>query len=606
MRRPGSIEAMAEIQLQRAQHRGAVARRLVGELKAYRKTLVAAFGFVVVGAFAQAAGPWLISRAIDRDIVGHKNPTGLTVTMLLLLVVYGVGALAQRAQTRRVGGVGQRLLAELRGRIFGHLQRLPLAFFDKRPLGDLMSRIMSDVDTLNQFFSQGLTQIIGALFGLVGILVAMLVLKWQLALVCFTIIPAMLATTAFFAARARAAYRKTRETVGDVTADLQEGIVGIREAQAFNRTAVNIERFRARNAANRDANVAAVGITSAFSPSIDVLSTLSNALVIGYGGWLVWNGHLTLGLLAAFLIYVQQFFRPVQLAASVYTLAQSALAGSERIYGLLDGAPEPPDAADALTFERLEGRVTFDHVSFAYDEARPVLKDVSFEVAPGQLVALVGRTGAGKTTIANLIPRFYDVTRGVLRLDGRDVRQLQRASLRSQLAMVPQEPFLFAGTLADNIAYGRVEATREEVEAAARAVGLHDFVAGLAKGFDTSIGEAGGTLSQGQRQLVAFARAVLADPRILLLDEATANIDTRTEALVQRALAKLLAGRTSIVIAHRLSTIRHADLILVIDAGRIAERGSHDELMEADGLYARMYRQQFKEPAPPRPLAAPA
>jgi ATP-binding cassette subfamily B protein/subfamily B ATP-binding cassette protein MsbA len=596
MRWVGSLDVMAQEQL-RARDRGKVARRLIGELVPHRATLLTALCFIVLSALAQAIGPWLVSRAIDHDIA-RREPLALLRTMALLLAVWVGSALSQRAQTRRIGSTGQHVLAGLRVRLFAQLQTLPLGWFDKRPIGDLMSRLLSDVDTLSQLLSQGLTQLLGALLGLVGILVAMIMLNWRLALVCYTIIPAMLATTAFFAARARAAFRKTRQTVGAVTADLQEGIVGVRQAQAFNRGEVNIERFRQRNAANRDANVNAVGITSAFSPSIDVLSTLAMALVIGYGGHLVLSGRLSIGLLAAFLIYVQQFFRPVQLAASVYTLAQSALAGGERIYGILDERPEPPDAADALTLGRVEGRITFDQVSFAYDATRPVLREVSFDVAPGQTVALVGKTGAGKTTIASLIPRFYDVTGGSVRLDGHDVQKVTRASLRAQLAMVLQEPFLFAGKIADNIAYGRLDADRAAIAEAARAVDAHDFIAALPAGYDTVLGEGGGALSQGQRQLIAFARAVLADPRVLILDEATANIDTRTEALIQKALRRLLQGRTSVVIAHRLSTVRNADLILVIDGGRVLERGRHEELMAAGGVYADLYRRQFRDPAP--------
>jgi ATP-binding cassette subfamily B protein/subfamily B ATP-binding cassette protein MsbA len=593
MRWQGTIETMATQDKKRAQNRGAVARRLVGELRPYRGVVAVAFVFIVLNAVGQATGPWMVSRAIDHDIVGH-DPHGLLRSMLLLLGIYVTTALCQRAQTRRIGETGQHLLASLRTRLFTQLQALPLSFFDKRPIGDLMSRLLSDVDTLNQLLSQGLTQLLGSVLALVGILVAMLLLNWRLALVCYTIIPAMLATTAFFAARARAAFRKTRQTVGAVTANLQEEIVGVRQAQAFNRTEKNIANFRGRNAANRDANVAAVGITSAFPPAIDILSTLSIALVIGYGGWLVFGGRLSIGLLAAFLIYTQQFFRPVQLAASVYTLMQSALAGAERIYAIVDEEREPADAPGAVALEPVEGRVTFENVSFAYDPARPVLLDVSFDVAPGQTVALVGKTGAGKTTIAGLIPRFYDVTGGRVLLDGHDVRTLTRRSVRKPIAMVLQEPFLFSGSLADNIAYGRATATRQEIEAAARAVDAHGFIAALPGGYETVIGEGGGTLSQGQRQLVAFARAVLADPRILILDEATANIDTRTEGIIQKALGTLLAGRTSVVIAHRLSTIRSANLILVVEAGRIVERGSHDELMAAAGVYADLYRRQFR------------
>jgi ATP-binding cassette, subfamily B, multidrug efflux pump len=428
--------------------------------------------------------------------------------------------------------------------------------------------------------------------------VAMLTLNVPLALASFTIIPVMLLTTAFFATRARAAFRKTRETVGDVTADIQEEIQGVREAQAFNRTNANIARFRQRNAANRDANVQAVGITSAFSPSIEFLATLATALVIGYGGFLTLQGQLSVGLLTAFLLYVQQFFRPIQLLSSIYTQAQSALAGAERIYGILDETPEPSDPPSAAQLETMQGRIEFDRVSFGYDSSRNVLSDISFTVEAGQTVALVGTTGAGKTTVASLIPRFYDVTSGAVRIDGRDVREVTRDSLRSQIAMVLQEPFLFSGTIAENIRYGKLEATQAQLEAAAKAVNAHEFITALPKGYETVLGEGGGTLSQGQRQLISFARAVLADPRILILDEATANIDTRTENLIQRALETLLKGRSSVVIAHRLSTVQNADRIIVLEAGRILESGSHAELLERNGRYAELHRRQFREPKP--------
>jgi ATP-binding cassette subfamily B protein/subfamily B ATP-binding cassette protein MsbA len=603
-----SIDAIARAAEERARERGATLRRLLAELASMPGELGVALALVLVGAAAQAAGPWLISRAIDHDILGG-NPTSLTWTMLELLSVYGVGTLAQRGQIIQVGSIGQRLLAGLRERLFARFQRLPISFFDRQPLGDLMSRSVSDVETLNQLFSQGLTQLLGSLFSLIGILGAMLYLNPPLALVCFTIIPIMLLLTSFFAGRARRAFRATRQTTGDVTAELQEELAGIREAQAYNRTEANITSFRRQNAANRDANVQAVAITSAFAPSMDVLSTLSTALIIGFGGYLVYQDRLSVGLLAAFLIYVQQFFRPIQLLSQVYAQAQAPLAGAERIFAILDEPVEQEIAVGTSGMEKLPSvdpsapgtqlpdAIEFDHVSFAYEPSRLVLDDVSFRVEPGQTVALVGPTGAGKTTIANLIPRFYDPTAGAVRVDGRDVRTVPRKQLRTGIAMVLQEPFLFSDTIAENIGYGRANASRAEIEAAARAVDAHDFIVGLSNGYDTLLGEGGGTLSQGQRQLLAFARAVLAGPRILLLDEATSNIDTRTEALIQQALGNLLAGRTSVVIAHRLSTIRHADLILVIQQGRIVERGRSDELLELGGLYADLYRRQFREPA---------
>jgi len=595
-----SIESIARTPREKAENKGATARRLLAELRPYSRQLVLALVLVVLGAGAQAGGPYLIGRAIDRSIL-EGDVNGLLWTMLLLLGVYFVGTFASRGQILQVGSVGQSVLATLRERIFERLQRLPLGFFDRRPVGDLMSRVTNDVDTLNQLLSQGLTQLLGSFFSLIGVVVAMLVLDWRLASVCFTIIPAMLLTNVYFARRARRAFRTTRETVGDVTAGLQEEIVGIREAQAFNRTEANIERFRERNAANREANVQAVGITSAFAPAIDVLSTLSTTVVIGYGGYLVVTGTLTVGLLTAFLIYVQQFFRPIQLASQVYTQAQAALAGAERIHNILDEEPEPPDPPGTFELDSIKGRIEFENVTFAYEPGRPALRGINLVVESGQTVALVGPTGAGKTTIANLIPRFYDVSAGAVRVDGHDVREVQRSSLRKGIATVLQEPFLFSGSIAENIGYGRLEASREEIEAAARAVSAHGFIAALPDGYDTHLGAGGGTLSGGQRQLVSFARAVLADPRILILDEATSNVDTRTEALIQEALSTLLKGRTSVVIAHRLSTIRNADLILVVENGRIAERGSHASLLEKHGLYADLYRRQFREPVPTTP-----
>ena len=595
-----SIESIARAPREQAENKGTTARRLLGELRPYGRQLLLAFVLIVLGALSQAGGPWLIGRAIDRDILGG-DPAGLFRTMLLLLVVYGVGTFASRGQIVQVGAVGQSVLASLRKRIFERLLRLPLGFFDRHPMGDLMSRVTNDVDTLNQLLSQGITQLLGSFFSLIGIVVAMLILDWRLALVCFTIIPVMILVNVYFARRARRAFRTTRETVGDVTAGLQEEIVGVREAQAFNRTEANIERFRERNAANRTANVQAVAITSAFAPAIDVLSTLATAVVIGYGGYLVVSGTLTVGLLTAFLIYVQQFFRPIQLASQVYTQAQAALAGGERIYNILDEEPEPSAPPGTPKLDSVEGRIEFENVSFAYEPDRPVLQNVDFRVGPGQTVALVGPTGAGKTTIANLIPRFYDASAGAVRVDDRDVREVERRSLREKIATVLQEPFLFSGTVAENICYGRLDATREEIEAAAYAVSAHSFIVSLPNGYDTLLGEGGGNLSQGQRQLLSFARAVLADPRILILDEATSNVDTRTEALIQEALNTLLQGRTSVVIAHRLSTIRNADLILVIEAGRIAERGAHASLLARNGLYADLYRRQFREPTPTAP-----
>ncbi|WP_229723445.1 ABC transporter ATP-binding protein [Deinococcus aerolatus] len=566
---------------------------MLGELSPFGSQLLLALALLIVGAVGTALGPYLISRAIDINIAA-RDAGGLAVTMGLLALVYGLSAVASRAQTYQVGAVGQRVLLNMRAKLLAAFQRLPLGFFDSRSVGDLMSRIISDVETLNQLLSQGITQLLGSLFGLIGIIVAMLLLDVKLALVSFILVPVMLLTTSYFSGLTRKAFRLTRVTVGAVTAELQEEITGVRQAQAFGRGEENILRFQESNAANRDANVQAVAITSAFAPAIDIISTLGTALVIGYGGFLVFGGNLTVGLLAAFLIYVQQFFRPLQLAAQVYTQLQSALAGAERIYAILDETPEAPDAPSAQVLTNSQGRVEFEGVDFAYVPGKPVLRGIDFTIEPGMTVALVGPTGAGKTSIANLIPRFYEVSGGALKVDGVDVRELTRASLRSAIAIVPQESFLFSGSVADNIAYGQAGAERAEVEAAARAASAHDFITALPQGYDTLLSEGGSNLSQGQRQLVAFARAILADPRILILDEATSNVDTRTERTIQDALAVLLRGRSSVVIAHRLSTIVSADLILVIEAGQIKERGSHKELLQQGGLYADLYSKQFR------------
>ena len=590
------IESIAGADQEKAGDRGTTGRRLLGELKPYKSQMAYALVLVLLGAGSQAGGPALIGLTIDRYILRGGDPRMLFLMMALLFGIYAVGSLAQRGQTYQVGSIGQSVLASIRGRIFDRLQHLPLRYFDKRPVGDLMSRVLNDVDTLNQLFSQGIAQLLGSLFSLIGILIFMFVLNWNLALASFLIIPIMLLATAFFARRARRAFRITRQTVGDVTANLQEDIVGVREAQAFNRTEENIERFRERNEANRTANVQAVAITSAFAPTIDILSTLSIALVIGYGGYLTLSGTMTVGVLTAFVLYVQQFFRPIQLIAQLYTQLQSALAGAERIYNILDEEPEPQDPPSATELGTTQGRISFENVTFAYDPGRPVLQDVNFEIKPGQTVALVGPTGAGKTTIASLIPRFYDATAGSVKIDGRNVRELDRKDLRAGIGIVLQEPFLFSGTIAENIGYGKDDPSREELESAARTVNAHGFITDLPDDYDTELGEGGGSLSQGQRQLLSFARAILTDPRILILDEATSNIDTRTEAIIQRALGTLLEGRTSVVIAHRLSTIRNADLILAVQNGHIVERGTHTELLEQNGLYADLYRRQFREP----------
>lgn len=591
----GGFNRLAEGSEEKAKNQSAVLRRLLALLSPYWLQITLAMLFVVVSAASQGLSPILIGRAIDVFITAN-DPAGLGVTMLLLGGVYVAGMFATRFQIYLLARMGQNLLADLRQRVFAKLGSLDLQYLEGKQAGDLMSRLVNDIEALNTFFSQALSQMIGAFFSLIGIVVAMLALNWQLGLAVLIMVPILLLTTRFFSRMAREAFRKTRATIGDVSAEMEEELSGVKVAQAFNRTDVNVQRFAERNAANRDANVNANAVTSAFGPTMEILSTLDLALVAALGGALAIRGVISVGTVVAFIQYVQNFFRPIQTVAQMWTMAQSALAAAERVFEVLDREPAIQDAPDALPVGKLQGRVTFENVSFAYEPGTPVLQDISLEAQPGQTIALVGPTGAGKTTLVNLIPRFYDVNAGRVLIDGHDVRHIQQRSLRSQMGIVTQDPFLFSGTVMDNIRYGRLSASDEEVIEAAKAASADEFIQRLPEGYQTEVGERGKLLSQGQRQLLSIARALLANPRILIMDEATASIDTRTEAVIQKALKALLQGRTSFVIAHRLSTVRNADQVLVIDKARIVERGTHAELIAKGGLYAELYNRQFYSP----------
>jgi len=570
-------------------------RRLTGYLRPFWLPLALVAVLVLIGTLLQLAGPYLIGRAIDA-FIEKGDRAGLMTTMLLLLGVYVSSWGASYGQFYTMTVVGQRVLYHMRTQIFNRIQALSLRFFDEHEAGDLMSRLVNDVDVINQVLNVGLVQTASSALILIGIVVTMLSLNARLALASFVVLPVMVVTTFVFSERARAAFRRTRHTIGRVSADLEENISGVRVAQAFAREGQNLERFAELNRANRDANISAQSITAAFSPTLDVLSTIGMAIVIGYGGYLALHGLATVGVIVSFLVYVRRFFQPIRQIAQLYAQLQSALAGAERIFELVDTEPDVVDAPDAIEMPPIQGRVEFDHVSFRYKPDEPVLEDVSFVAEPGQVVALVGPTGAGKTTIVNLIGRFYDVPpgSGAVRIDGYDVRKVTRASLRRQMGIVLQDTFLFSGTVMENIRYGRLEATDEEVIEAAKLANAHSFITRLPEGYQTVLSERGSNLSQGQRQLISIARAILADPRILILDEATSSVDTRTELLIQRALSKLLQGRTSFVIAHRLSTIRRADQVLVINEGRIVERGTHEELLARRGLYYDLYTSQFR------------
>jgi ABC-type multidrug transport system fused ATPase/permease subunit len=590
-----SLDYAAQIADERAKDTRGTMRRLLDYLSPYRQKLAVILFVILIGAASQALGPALIGYATDQFIKPNGDTNGLLTAMLALGAVYLVGTLAARTQIAMMGEIGQRLLQHIRVQIFDKVQTLSLRFFDKNPAGDLMSRLLNDTDVINAFVGQALVQVLGSLFALVGIVIAMLIQSPLLALVSFIVIPIMLVMTRVFSVWARNAYRKTRRTIGDVSANLQEEIAGIKVAQAFNRTDENQIEFARRNALNRDATMSATAITSAFQPLVEVLGVLATAIVAGFGGYLITQNQISIGIVVAFLTYVQNLFRPLQLLSTAYTQAQASLAAAERIFDLVDTPVDLKDMPSAKAMSPIKGDVKFDHVSFAYDEKKNVLDEVTFNAEAGKTVAIVGPTGAGKTTIINLLARFYDVNDGAVTIDGVDVRDVTQASLRSQMGIVPQDSFLFAGTIADNIRYGKLDATSAEVETAACAANAHDFIVNQKDGYETWLGERGGGLSQGQRQLIGIARAILANPRILILDEATSSVDTRTEALIQNALRNLLKGRTSFVIAHRLSTIREADAILVVDNGRIVERGKHDDLLSRDGLYAELHRRQFRQ-----------
>ena len=595
---------------EKARDSAGVLRRLLAYFKPYTWALVVVCALIVLNSLLEISGPSLMRIAVDQFIVpkgaarpawlawiapiGISQLAGLGRVMLVLLSTHLLRWVSMAAQTYLMTIMGQKVLLTMRTQILERIHTLSLKFFDEREVGDLMSRLVNDTDVINQVFSGGIVRLLGISLTMVGIVIAMVGSKWDIALVSFAVLPLIVLATMVFSSRARTAFRKTRETIGNVSSELQENIAGVREVQAFHRERENAAEFRQINRENGDANVQAQTLMSAFAPALDVLSMVALAVVLGYGGWSVVIGATTVGVVVAFMNYVQQFYRPIQMISGLWTQLQSALAGAERIFELLDTQPAIVDAPDAIELPHAQGRVAFDHVSFGYKPGEPVLRDINLMAEPGQTVALVGPTGAGKTSIVSLLMRFYDALEGSISIDGHDIRQATQASLRRQMGIVLQDTFLFSGTIMENIRYGRLEATDEQVMEAARLANAHDFIMRLPEGYTTDIGERGHNLSQGQRQLISIARAILANPRILILDEATSSVDTRTELLIQQALSQLLRGRTSFVIAHRLSTIRNAAQVLVIDGGQIAESGTHDSLMAQRGVYYNLYMSQFR------------
>ncbi len=568
-------------------------RRLLSYLKPFQLQLGVVIVLVVTSTLLSLLGPYFIGVVIDQ-FISTGDLQGLLRISLLMLGTYLAQAVTSMASGWIMVTVAQRVLKNLRKELFKHLQTLSLSFFDRRPTGDLMSRLTNDVDAVNQALTQNVTRLITNLLTSVGVLLIMFRLNSWLALGSLLVFPIMVGIAAFVGKRTRSGFRNLQMNVGHLNATMEETLSGERAVIAFDQQKTALESFTRINHTVRDTGIHALTYALLIMPLMGILSNLNIAVVAGLGGWLVLQELSSVGTIASFISYSRQFAQPLRQIAELYNSIQSALAGSERIFEIIDERPEVQDAPDAVPLEYVKGQVVFDHVDFNYVPNVPVLKDVSFITEPGQMIALVGPTGAGKTTIVNVLTRFYDIQGGTIAIDGHDVSQLQKDTLRRQLGIVLQDVFLFSGTVMDNIRYGRLDATDEECMDAAKLANADHFITRLPQGYLTVISERGSNLSQGQRQLLSIARAIIANPGILILDEATSSIDTRTEVQIQEALQKLMKGRTSFVIAHRLSTIRNADQVLVINHGEILERGTHEELLAAKGFYYRLYMSQFK------------
>ncbi|MCA9980372.1 MAG: ABC transporter ATP-binding protein [Anaerolineales bacterium] len=612
-------------EVRKARDIGPTLARLWRLFTPYRLVILGVFSLVIISTSMQVAIPALTGQAVNcyleplsESSAGEAaaaacwfttpDPTwtasdliaGLGGLVLLIVVFYLGNAALSGLQFYLMAWAGQHVLRNLQRDIFHQAHRLTMSYFTEHEAGDVMSRLTNDVDTLQQIIGFGLVSVMQGSLLLIMIMIAMFTMNVPFALVSLITLPLMFLATRWLSTQARRAFRQARQEIGSINADLQESISGVREVQAFGREEENIAEFRNNNAANRDANIRAQAFSTALAPTLEALSFINMAIVVGAVGYFILNQvsflgtAVTLGLIITFVAYTQQFNQPVQQIAVLWTNIQSAIAGSERIFDFLDEDPAFQEAEGATNIPPLQGEVTFENVWAEYKPGEPVLQGVNLHTRPGQTIAIVGPTGAGKTTILNLIPRFYDVSQGAVKIDGHDVRTVTRQSLRSQIGIVLQDAFLFSDTVMSNIRYGRLDATDEEVIAAAKLAHAHEFILKLEEGYDTVLGERGSGLSQGQRQLISIARAALANPRILILDEATSNVDTRTEREIQKALDTLMAERTSFVVAHRLSTIRNADQVLVLKAGQVIETGTHEELLAQRGFYFELYMSQFR------------
>jgi len=568
-------------------------RRLLPYLIPFKALLIMVCGLVAVTTVLGLIGPYLMGAAIDR-FIAVKEPAGLARISLWMLVIYLVNNLFQGVSAWLMADVSQRALKRLRGDLFSHLQTLPVSFFDGNPAGELMSRLTNDIEAINQAVSQNVTSLLASVLSLIGILVAMFVLDVWLALASLLVVPIMFAFTEFVARYTRRGFRELQMHLGELNGVMEEAISGQKVVKVFRRNESALAAFRRSNQDVFRAAVWANSYAFLLMPLTNVLGNFFVIVLAGLGGWLALKGLVTVGIIATFINYGQNFISPLRQLANMYNSIQAALAGAERVFEIIDTPAEAADAPDAAPLEAIRGEVSFERVNFGYRPGIPIIKEMTIDAKAGEMLALVGPTGAGKTTLINLLTRFYEIDGGKITIDGRDIRSIRKADLRRRLGLVLQETFLFSGSVLENIRYGRLEATDEECIAAAKTAGADPFIRQLPQGYRTDLSERAGNLSQGQRQLLSIARAILADPAILILDEATSSVDTRTEARIQRALLGLMAGRTSFVIAHRLSTIRDAGQVLVIDNGEIVEKGTHRELLERRGFYHHLYVSQFK------------